>query len=247
MEKILSFIFMFDKNNYSQSNLILSINVFKSFLYNRNISIFNIDNSEKVFYVNFMNLTIKFENLITYISNNEVFLTKNFLKKYEKYLYGNFSELLDPEYYKQNSKRIEAYIKFGLKPLVTRIFEEIRYLSIKYTKSPENNRLSNGISKILMEREFKLAEIFIIIQNIIRNGYNGILTLMINSINEYQSNSLFIYAIIIICLIIIVIIYYSIIWKTCEEKLNSLLKGSADLINLIPQEIKNIIIQKLKE
>ena len=70
---------------------------------------------------------------------------------------------------------------------------------------------------------------------------------MINSINEYQSNSLFIYAIIIICLTIIVIIYYSIIWKTCEENLNSLLKGSADLINLIPQEIKNIIIQKLKE
>ena len=46
---------------------------------------------------------------------------------------------------------------------------------------------------------------------------------------------------------IIVILYYSIIWKAYEEKLNILLKESADLINLIPQEIKNIIIEKLNE
>ena len=32
-----------------------------------------------------------------------------------------------------------------------------------------------------------------------------------------------------------------------EEKLNILLKSSADLINLIPQEIKNIIIEKINE
>ena len=38
-----------------------------------------------------------------------------------------------------------------------------------------------------------------------------------------------------------------IIWRINEEKLNLLLKESANLINLIPQEIKNIIIEKLNE
>ena len=35
--------------------------------------------------------------------------------------------------------------------------------------------------------------------------------------------------------------------KAYEEKLNLLLKRSIDLINLIPQEIKNILIDKLNE
>ena len=247
MKNILNFIFLFDRNNYSQSNLILSINIFKSFLFNKSIPILNFENSEKIFFENFINLTIKFESSVTYISNNKLFLTEKYLEVYGKYLYGNFSDLLDQEYYRQNSKRIETYTKFGLKPLETRIFEEIRYLTIKYCISPEKNRISNGISKIFMEPEFKLAEIVILIQNMISKWYNGVLTLMIKSINEYQSNTKFIYTIIFICLIIIAIIYYSIIWKTYEEKLNSLLKGSAELINLIPQEIKNIIIQKLRE
>ena len=71
--------------------------------------------------------------------------------------------------------------------------------------------------------------------------------LMLNTFYDYQTHSNFIYIIFIISLMIIIILYYSIIWKTYEEKLNTLLKGSADLINLIPQEIKNIIIEKLNE
>ena len=70
---------------------------------------------------------------------------------------------------------------------------------------------------------------------------------MLNSFYEYQSYIKFVYFIIFFGLMIIVILYYSIIWKTYEEKLNILLKGSVDLINLIPQEIKNIIIEKLNE
>ena len=98
-----------------------------------------------------------------------------------------------------------------------------------------------------MESEVKLADILIIIQHLVRDWYNGTLTLMINSFYDFQGQAKFMYTIIFFCLIIILILYYSIIWKTYEEKLNTLLKGSADLINLIPQVIKNIIIEKFKE
>ena len=105
----------------------------------------------------------------------------------------------------------------------------------------------NGISTIFAEFEFKLAEIDLLIQHILRNWYDGDLMLMLNSFYEYQSYSKFFYFIFFFSLMIFVILYYSIIWKTYEEKLKILLKGSTDLINLIPQEIKNIIIEKLNE
>ena len=236
---------MFDKTNYAQSDFILSINIFKSYLYNGNIPILNSENSQQIFFDNFICLTDKFENSNIYISKTKSFLSGMYLKKYVKYFYGDISELLDPEYYENNKEKFQAYCKYGLKPLETRVFEEIRYLTMKYCKL--KTRMYNGISTILAEVEFKLAEIVILIQQLIRKWYDGILGLMLNSFYEYQSYTTFVYLTNFICLLIIVILYYSIIWKTYEEKLNILLKGSTDLINLIPQEIKNIIIEKLNE
>ena len=244
MENIFQFISLFDKTNYSQNDFILSINIFKSFLFNENIPIINVKNSEKVFFVNFICLTDKFENSIIYISKTKSFLSGVYLKKYEKYFYGDISELLNQDFYENYKQKLSTYVKYGLKPLQSRIFEEIRYLTIKYCKLKDR---VNGISTIFSEHEFKLVELVMLVHHIIRKWYDGILELMMNSFYDFQNHSKFIYVIFIICLMIIIILYYSIIWKTYEEKLNVLLKGSADLINLIPQEIKNIIIEKLNE
>jgi len=167
MENIFQFISLFDKTNSAQSNFILSINIFKSFLFNENISILNSENSEKIFFENSLNLTDKFENSIIYISKTKSFLSGIFLKKYKKYLYGDISELLDPEYYENNKEKVNAYSKYGIKPLETRAFEEMRYLTIKYCKL--KTRMKNGISILFTEVEFKLAEIIMLIQYIIRN------------------------------------------------------------------------------
>jgi hypothetical protein len=244
MENIFQFISLFDKTNYSQSDFILSINIFKSFLFNGNIPILNVKRSEEVFFENFICLTDKFENSIIYISKTKSFLSGMYLKKYKKYFYGDISELLNQEFYEYNKQKLKTYVKFGLKPLETRVFEEIRYLTIKYCKL--KTRI-NGISILFSEFEFKLAELVMLVHHIIRKWYDGILVLMMDSFYDFQNHSKFVYVIIIISLMIIVILYYSIIWKAYEEKLNILLKGSADLINLIPQEIKNIIIEKLNE
>jgi len=244
MENIFQFISLFDKTNYSQNNFILSINIFKSFLFNENIPIINVKNSEEVFFENFICLTDKFENSIIYISKTKSFLSGVYLKKYEKYFYGDISELLNQDFYENYKQKLSTYVKYGLKPLQSRIFEEIRYLTIKYCKLKDR---VNGISTIFNEHEFKLVELVMLVHHIIRKWYDGIFVLMMNSFYDFQNHSKLIYVIFIICLMIIIILYYSIIWKTYEEKLNTLLKGSADLINLIPQEIKNIIIEKLNE
>ena len=61
------------------------------------------------------------------------------------------------------------------------------------------------------------------------------------------SNIQAIYIIIFVLFIIIATLNYCIIWKSYEEKLHNLLKKSFDLINLIPKEIKFIIVSKLNE
>ena len=244
MDNILQFISLYDKINYSQSDFIISINAFKSFLFNENIPILNIKNTQIIFFYNFMTLTDRFENFIIYISNTKSFLSGMYLKKYKKYLYEDISELLDQEFYENYKEQLKTYVKYGLKPLEARVFEEIKYLTIKYCII--KTRI-NGASIILAESEFRLAEIVILVHHIIRKWYDGMLVLMMNSFYDFQSNNKFIYIIAFFCLIVIEILYYFIIWKAYEEKLNALLKGSVDLINLIPQEIKNIIIEKLHE
>jgi hypothetical protein len=50
-----------------------------------------------------------------------------------------------------------------------------------------------------------------------------------------------------IFLIVTILIVYFLIWKSFEENLKELLKTSVDLINLIPESIKYIIVQKLND
>jgi hypothetical protein len=52
---------------------------------------------------------------------------------------------------------------------------------------------------------------------------------------------------IFIVLIVSIIVIYFLIWKSFEDNLRELLKTSVDLINLIPESIKYIIVQRINE
>ena len=148
---------------------------------------------------------------------------------------------------KINEALIKNTIQKGLKISNLRLFENIRYMIITYCISDEINNPTSDISYINKELDFRLYEIISAVRNIIRYWYDGVLDLMIKTFNDYQSKSSMFFIIFFICLIVICILFYTIIWRIYEEKLIVLLKESADLINLIPQEIKNVIIEKLNE
>ena len=241
MGNIYQFIVLFNKTNNAQTDFILSLNIFKSYLFDETIPILNNNNTKKEFIETFLNLTDNFEDSIIFNSKTTSFLSGKYLQNYRKFLLGDFSEILDKDYYEQQKSFLESKIKNGLKPVQTRIFEVIRYYSVKYFKDIEEY----GIPIILALPEFKLSEINMMINKIVRIWYKNVLTLMLESFYEFQDKSKVIYIIVFIFLIVVIFLYYFIIWKTYEEKLNILLKGSSDLINLIPQEIKNIIIEKI--
>ena len=247
MENINQYISLFNQTNSEQINTVLSLDVFKSYLYNRSIPILNNNNTLEEFIKVFSTLSNKFQNLILYTSKTSSFLKGEYLQKFKVYLSGDITELLDKDFLRINEALIKNTIQKGLKISNLRLFENIRYMIITYCISDEIDNQNSNISYINKVSGFRLYEVNSAIRNIIRYWYNGVLDLMVNTFNNYQNKSTMFFIIFFICLIVICIIFYTIIWRIYEEKLIVLLKESVDLINLIPQEIKNVIIEKLNE
>ena len=247
MENIYQFIILFDKTNIAQADFILSFNIFKSYLFNKSIPMLNQNDTYNIFVDNFLDRTNEFEDTIILSSKSNSFLDKEYSKRFNKYLYSDYAELLEKDYYEKNKMLLAGKSKNGIKPVKIRFFEIINYYSLKFCIYYSSEISNNKMSLILSEREFKIYEINVMLESIIRVWYNRMLKTLINYFYQYLNQGKVIYIVLFICVIVVVILYYFIIWKIYEEKLNNLLKGSSDLINLIPQEIKNVIIEKLNE
>ena len=246
MGKMYQFITFFDKANKAHSDILLSFNIMKSYLYDKNIPILNQNNTQEVFINTFLNISEKLDDSILYLSIQKSFLNQEILGEFETYLYYNYKDILNNESLYYLGIYLPQKMKKGLKPGLIRFFEILRLLAIKYFASSEINNPS--IPSFLMKEDNpQLSEINKLIRYLIRPWYNNVLEIMANSFNDYESESLLYYTIFFISLIILTILAYFIVWKIYEEKLKLLLKGSVDLINLIPQEIKSIIAEKLNE
>ena len=245
MSEINRFIHLYQKNSAAQVNLILSVDIFKSFLYDKTIPILSKNNTRDVFISYFLNISYNFSESIFFGSTEKAVLGKKYWNKYIGYQEGNFSELLKDK--SLSIIPVENYIKYGMKPIEVRVFEIIRYLTIKYCNSTEIDDNYKDSSQLLFKEYNKFFEVNMLIKYIFRQYYDGVSDLMIQSFEEYKSNCNLIYIVIFICLIFVIIFYFLIIWKLIEQKLGIILKNSIDLINLIPQEIKNIIVEKLNE
>jgi len=244
-QSVNQFILLLDKNNLAQSHFILSLNIFKSYLFDKSIPILNRADTKNEFYETFLDLTDKIEDSILFTSKTNSFLSMEYFEKYKEYLLLDFSDLLEKDFLERNKDILKQKTKNGIKPIVIRVFEIINYLIIKYCNSSQILTETNELSFILKESDFNLVDLNINLQHLVRRWYDKVLILLLDSFYDYQKDANFVFIVFFICFTVFLILYYSIIWKTYEEKLNYLLKGSEDLINLIPQEIKNIIIEKL--
>ena len=105
--------------------------------------------------------------------------------------------------------------------------------------------LGKGISALINHNYW--LEINKLLNGIVRHWYKNMNDLITSYYSEYVSKSVNSNIFIFIILLIIISLYYWIAWKHYEEQLIDSIQKSFDLINLIPEEIKNIIINKLNE
>jgi hypothetical protein len=95
MENINQYISLFNKTNIEQISTVLSLDIFKSYFYNRSIPTLNNKNSLEEFINVFKTISNKFQHVILYTSKTDSFLKGEYLNKLKIYLSGDISDLLE--------------------------------------------------------------------------------------------------------------------------------------------------------
>ena len=256
IQNISKFLNVFNTTHTTHTNIILSIDVIKSFLFNDSIPIFSKNGKNETlnsFLDVFYNGTNAFEETILATSKSNSFLDDNYKNKFYEYLYHDYSELVKDE---NETILIKIKKQNNFKPILNRLFEDLKYISLKYLNNgykekreeeeKSNPDVNNGYpSEIISDKIWvdinELTTIYI------RYWFKNILHLMMISLNDYVSQMRLIHITIFIVLVILIIFAYCIVWKNYEKKLKSMLNRSFNLINLIPEEIKYMIVAKINE
>ena len=229
---------VFNVTHYSQSDIILSLDISKSYFFDPTIPLYNItDKGEEIFTQNFIDLSNTFEALLTVSYNTSCFLKGNYVTQLYNWLNNDISSIVtEPNI---NNNTFLGTLTNGFKATISRFFELNRFIGISYLKEKDET--------IYYLNYEEYGEINRIAKNVIRPWYNNILKLINKEFDDYVSETQLVNVATFIVLLVSVILLYCLVWKSYEENLKDLLKTSVDLINLIPEEIKYQIVQQLNE
>ena len=229
---------VFNVTHYSQCDIILSLDISKSFFFDQTIPIYNItDKAEQIFIDNFIDLSNTFEALLTVSYNTSCFLKGDYVSQLYDLLNNDITSLVTEENITEDT--FLGTLNNGFKATISRFFELNRFIAITYLKEKNETELYWNLEEF--------GEINNIVKNVIRPWYNNLLTMMNKQFDDYVNQSQLVNVATFIVLLVAVILLYCLVWKSYEENLKDLLKTSVDLINLIPEEIKVSIVQKLNE
>ena len=241
---------VFNSTQFSQIYLMTRIDIVKQYFYNSSIINYNMNKDIMIFnfFQCFINITDQLEETI-----KETSTTKSFLKYYKflfkQYMYNNFTDLFT----KINNINDEGLnvmiiqkVNYGFKSICSEIFELLQVLMNNYFKENEYNKsLVNTTSELNKSRFWDILNDLAI--NLVRPWYKY----MNKSINDsYYSMALqrvIQYIFLFVFMLVLISIYYWVIMKRYENKFIKTINKSFDLINLMPEEIKKVIVNKLNE
>ena len=242
VENIKKFLNVFNITYYSYVDIIINIDLSKQFVFNRTIPIFYNQNpstginKNSPFYSMFYSITTSFENMIITTFETTSFLNEKYIDTFSSYLYKDYNDKLfiDTEY--MPNLKLLKLIDTGFKPIVANILEKLRVLWINcyYDKADNIN-------------EFIWCDIDYLVLYVVRPWYQRMLDIMNGEADSFLNRVRVIQISLFIVVIALLILSYFILWKSYEERLVLLLEKSYDLIKLIPEEIKYIIVSKLNE
>ena len=236
---------VYNSTQFSQIYLITTVDIVKQYYFNKSITIYNLTEDMMInsFLLSLLKITDQLEDTLKQMSKTNCFLKDEYKQFFRQYMYNDFSEIIkNEEYFDVYSKKAEI----GFKSISFEIFEIIRFLNIKYFIDNERNKtLPDNISDLVMHPLWGDAGDLMLY--VVRPWYNKIIEEMETYFYEFIDDKIVSYIFVFITIIIIVSVYYWIIWKRFEDDFINSIRRSFNLINLIPEEIKNIIVNKLNE
>ena len=235
-------------NTTQLANIILIIrtNIIKQYFFNNTLPIFDLNTNliNNSFYNAFYSLSFQFGKTILLISKTDSFLKNDYKKLFKEYMYNDFFKLIENENIANNTYFNER-IKNGFKPVEIETIQILKYIMIKYYIEIKNNNGYINKTKILNDENW--YDIHLLLNNLVRQFNDNIIGVMNSCFYSKVNNLQTIYISLFIVMIVLNTIIYFIIWKSYEERFHNVLKKSFDLINLIPKEIKAIIVYKMNE
>ena len=236
----------YNSTQLSHILLLLRTNIIKQYYFNDTLPILRseVDLIRETFYNSFFHLSSQLAKEILLTSKIDCFLKKDYKNIFRKYLYGDFSQLIESKDIKKNSFYNER-IENGYLPIAMEVFEILRYIVNK--NFPQFFTVVNGKNNQKILNDEKWFYLHQLLNNLIKIWNEKIVEIKNSFFFSRTDNLQTVYLSFYIVIIIIVTIAYCIIWKNYEERFQNILRKSFDLINLIPKEIKNIIVSKLND
>jgi hypothetical protein len=240
IENISKFVNVYNVTQNCQTSTLSNVDVVKSYLFNKSIYLYEDPDSTKIFLNTYKSISDKFEEMIIETSRTDSFLSGDYKKKFSSYINDNFNEIIS------NPKEEDSeYYKEGLKKNIMRQYDIMRYISLRrinIANADEENETPH-----LLLNETQWEELNHLVENIIRPWFLGIVNTLNKEFKKYYDEAQLVHIAVYISLLVVIVLLYCIVWRSYEESLKVLLKISFDLINLIPEEIKYLIVTKLNE
>ena len=248
--KIHNYIQIYNSTYFSEIYLVTRVNIIKQYFYNENITNYGFE--EHMLKYNFLFsilfISQEIESTVKEISKTNSFLKDEYKSLFKEYFFSNYTELFNNKNFDDNNDdlydSISGYFSYGFVSVNLRIFELLKYLGIKYFM--DDKRTINNTIHELINHNFWI-EIHKLLLGITRRWYDKMIEFISFYYTAYTDDKLSSYIILYIVLLIVISLYYWIAWKKYEGEFIDSIQKSFDLINLIPEEIKNIIINKLNE
>ena len=242
-KNMIKFLDVYGITESTDSNIISNIDIVKSFLYNNTIPINEKDSVEPFINV-FYSISDYIEQTIIETSKTESFLKAHYRKDFIGYLYSDFSALIQDDI---DITQFKDDLKNGFRPILSDIYEIIIYFEYLYLSNEtyySDTRVNTTCSLINHENWIYLNSM---VKNILRNFFKEIEDILYNMVENYIKKAKVVHTIIFIVLQCLLLIYYIIIWRRYYITVKIMIKKSQELINLIPEEIKYIMVEKINE
>ena len=241
------FLKVYDIVQFCQIFLVTRIDITKQYLYNKSILNYNYTEDQMIYnYLQcFTNISDQLEIAIKETSKTKSFLEGSFKSNFRLYFYSNYTELIKNDSNVRYSLYNDTNSEEGFNIITYKIFNIIRFLSVKYFIDDKRDINNGNISQLINNKMW--VQLDSLLLYIVRPWYRNINNLLDNSYYSYVVGKLIEYIVSFIVIIIIISLYYWIVWKRYEFEFIDSIKKSFDLINLIPEEIKTIIVSKLNE
>ena len=251
-DSIEKFIRVYNSTQYSQIYLLGRIGIIKQFFYNESMPFLggNYKDGFEVFMLSFLDFSDQFGEALKETSKTKSFLKEEYKTLFGKTTYNNFTEIIKKDIeknyvlYKDFLKGI-ADIEIGFKYLLMTLYEGLRVIIFKYFINNKRKEEIGNISELLNDEYWIIINL--ILEYLAKPWFQNLIELIDSYLYSYFDKLKSIYITVFAVIMTLIFLNFWIIWKRFEDRYIDLIRKSFELINLIPEEIKNIIVSKLNE